>query len=49
MKTIVVSLGNPILGDDSRWKVAEEVKKQRLLPPLGTLPKGRGLVREISP
>ncbi len=31
MKTIVVGLGNPILGDDGvGWKVAEEIK--RLLP-----------------
>lgn len=29
MKTIVVGLGNPILGDDGAgWKVAEEVKKR---------------------
>ena len=29
MKTIVVGLGNPILGDDGvGWKVAEEVKRQ---------------------
>jgi hydrogenase maturation protease len=29
MKTIVVGLGNPILGDDGvGWKVAEEVQKQ---------------------
>lgn len=29
MKTIIVGLGNPILGDDGvGWKVAEEVKKQ---------------------
>lgn len=32
MKTIVVGLGNPILGDDGiGWKVAEEVRKQLLL------------------
>jgi hydrogenase maturation protease len=32
MKTILVGLGNPILGDDGvGWKVAEEVKKR--LPP----------------
>jgi len=32
MKTIIVGLGNPILGDDGvGWKVAEEVKKQ--IPP----------------
>jgi hydrogenase maturation protease len=29
MKTIVIGLGNPILGDDGiGWKVAEEVKRQ---------------------
>ena len=29
MKSIVIGLGNPILGDDGvGWKVAEEVKKQ---------------------
>jgi hydrogenase maturation protease len=29
MKTIVIGLGNPILGDDGvGWKIAEEVKKQ---------------------
>ncbi len=34
MKTIVVGLGNPILGDDGvGWKVAEEVKKQLTSPP----------------
>lgn len=32
MKTLIVGLGNPILGDDGvGWKVAEEVRKQ--LPP----------------
>lgn len=32
MKTILIGLGNPILGDDGvGWKVAEEVKRQ--LPP----------------
>ncbi len=32
MKTLIVGLGNPILGDDGvGWRVAEEVKKQ--LPP----------------
>lgn len=32
MKTLIVGLGNPILGDDGvGWKVAEEVKKQ--IPP----------------
>jgi len=34
MRTIIVGLGNPILGDDGvGWKVAEEVK-QRLSPDL---------------
>ncbi|HLO30360.1 MAG TPA: hydrogenase maturation protease [Anaerolineales bacterium] len=34
MKTIVIGLGNPILGDDGAgWKVAEEVKKLLPLPP----------------
>ena len=29
MKTMVIGLGNPILGDDGvGWKVAEEVRKQ---------------------
>jgi len=32
MKTIIIGLGNPILGDDGvGWKVADEVKRQ--LPP----------------
>jgi hydrogenase maturation protease len=35
MKTIVIGLGNPILGDDGvGWRVAEEVKRQ-LDPELG--------------
>ena len=34
MKTIIVGLGNPILGDDGvGWKVAEQVKKQLTSPP----------------
>lgn len=34
MKTIVIGLGNPILGDDGvGWKVAEEVNKQLTSPP----------------
>ena len=42
MKTIVVGLGNPILGDDGvGWKVAEEVKRQ-LISPRTPLPKGAG-------
>jgi hydrogenase maturation protease len=44
MKTIVVGLGNPILGDDGiGWKVAEEVRKRLLLldAELVTRPGGR--------
>lgn len=42
MKTIVIGLGNPILGDDGvGWKVAEEVRK-RLPSPLTPLPGGEG-------
>jgi len=34
MKTTVIGLGNPILGDDGvGWKVAEEVKQQLTSPP----------------
>jgi len=34
MKTIIVGLGNPILGDDGvGWKVAEEVKRELTSPP----------------
>ncbi len=34
MKTLVIGLGNPILGDDGAgWVVAEEVKKRLALPP----------------
>lgn len=45
MKTIVIGLGNPILGDDGvGWKVAEEVKKQLDSPsppaPLQSIPVG---------
>jgi len=49
MKTLVVGLGNPILGDDGvGWKVAEEVRKRLpppLIPPGGalrSLPMGEG-------
>jgi hydrogenase maturation protease len=47
MKTIVVGLGNPILGDDGvGWKVAEEVKKQLTSPsPPAPLPAGEGCRR----
>jgi len=42
MKTIVVGLGNPILGDDGvGWKVAEEVKRQ-LSSPQAPLSRGEG-------
>lgn len=42
MKTIIVGLGNPILGDDGvGWKVAEEVKKQLHLSPIPS-PRGAG-------
>jgi hydrogenase maturation protease len=45
MKTIVIGLGNPILGDDGvGWKVAEEVKRQLNSPspptPLQSTPVG---------
>jgi hydrogenase maturation protease len=43
MKTIIIGLGNPILGDDGvGWKVAEEVKKQLDSPsaPLRSTPVG---------
>ena len=51
MKTIIVGLGNPILGDDGvGWKVAEDVRKELTTPlsptpPPGTLrrlPQGEG-------
>jgi hydrogenase maturation protease len=33
LKTLVVGLGNPILGDDGvGWKVAEELQKSGILP-----------------
>ena len=42
MKTIVIGLGNPILGDDGvGWKIAEEVKRQLTSPPTPLL-KGEG-------
>ena len=38
MKTIIIGLGNPILGDDGvGWKVAEEVKKQLPPEPMGAV------------
>ena len=47
MNTIVIGLGNPILGDDGvGWKVAEEVKKQLAAPSRPTsLPMGEGCRR----
>jgi hydrogenase maturation protease len=44
MKTIIVGLGNPILGDDGLgWKIADEVKKQLTSPsPPTPLPLGEG-------
>jgi hydrogenase maturation protease len=42
MKTIIIGLGNPILGDDGvGWKVAEEVKKQLSLSPFPSSPEKR--------
>ena len=42
MKTLIVGLGNPILGDDGvGWKVAKEVKKQLTSSPTPLL-KGEG-------
>lgn len=48
MKTIVIGLGNPILGDDGvGWKVAEEVKKQLSSPP-EFLPRREGSHVEVE-
>ncbi len=46
MKTLIIGLGNPILGDDGvGWKVAQEVERQLALTP-GPSPKlGEGEVR----
>src|SRR5690349_21123116 len=42
MKTIIVGLGNPILGDDGvGWKIAEEVREQQNSLPT-PLQKGEG-------
>jgi hydrogenase maturation protease len=39
MKTLIIGLGNPILGDDGvGWKIAQEVERQLTLPPSLTLP-----------
>lgn len=41
MNTLVVGLGNPILGDDGvGWKVVEEIKKQLTSPSTSFLPGG---------
>jgi hydrogenase maturation protease len=44
VKTLVVGLGNPILGDDGvGWKVAEEVREKLSIPsPTAPLPAGEG-------
>jgi hydrogenase maturation protease len=55
MKTIVIGLGNPILGDDGvGWKVAEEVRKRLPSPsiplrstPVG-LPQGEGSFVDVE-
>jgi hydrogenase maturation protease len=48
MKTIVIGLGNPILGDDGvGWKVAEEVKKQ-LASPHRTEDRAKGLRVDVE-
>lgn len=42
MKTIIIGLGNPILGDDGvGWKVADEVRKQLITSPASRL-RGQG-------
>jgi len=50
MKTIVIGLGNPILGDDGvGWKVAEEVKKQLNSPsPPDPLSQGEGSLVDVE-
>ena len=46
MKTIVIGLGNPILGDDGiGWNVAEEVKKQLTSPSTSLRSTAGGLLR----
>ncbi len=46
MKTLVVGLGNPILGDDGvGWKVAEDVKRR--LPSLNEV-EGQGMQVEVE-
>jgi len=47
MKTLIVGLGNPILGDDGvGWRVAEEVRKRLSSPsPPSPLPVGEGCRR----
>lgn len=49
MKTLVVGLGNPILGDDGvGWRVAEEVERLLLLPSQGEGPKMRVDVNRVA-
>jgi hydrogenase maturation protease len=48
MKTIVIGLGNPILGDDGvGWKVAEEIRRQLISAPASLL-SGEGCLVEIE-
>ena len=48
MKTIVVGLGNPILGDDGvGWKVAEKIEQQLTSPPTPLL-KGEGCQVDVN-
>jgi hydrogenase maturation protease len=48
MKTIVIGLGNPILGDDGvGWRVAEEVRKRLPSPPV-PLPQGEGSLVDVE-
>ena len=50
MKTTVIGLGNPILGDDGvGWKVAEEVRKKLTSPsPSAPLPQGEGSLVDVE-
>ena len=48
MKTLVVGLGNPILGDDGvGWKVAEKIEQQLTSPPTPLL-KGEGSQVDVN-
>jgi len=45
MKTLIIGLGNPILGDDGvGWVVAQEVERQLLPSPPTPLPVGEGTI-----